>query len=77
MLETLQAIPWSTPKFWIPSFFTSFSENLKARDLFEIFLDYGKVDDVFIPLQRDQNGIRFGFVQFILVNNVEAQHLYW
>lgn len=53
---------------WLSSFFfTTFSENLKARELFDIFDENGKVEEVVIPARRDKKGRRFIFVRFIHV----------
>lgn len=48
-------------------FFTSFPENMMARDLYEVFKEYGEVDGVIIPERRDRSGKRFGFVRFFEV----------
>lgn len=45
-------------------FFTSFREKMASRDLYEIFVDYGVVDEVIIPNRRNKYAHRFGFVRF-------------
>lgn len=45
-------------------FFTSFPEKFRAREIYGIFGEYGKADEVIIPGRRDKYGKRFGFVRF-------------
>ncbi|XP_058784954.1 uncharacterized protein LOC131659847 [Vicia villosa] len=46
---------------------------MKARDLYDVFKDYGVVDEVIIPGKRDKSGKKFGFVRFFEV--VDADNL--
>ena len=50
-------------------FFTEFPEDLIAKDMFEIFADYGKVLEVIIPAKRDKRRRKFGFVRFLDVRD--------
>lgn len=45
-------------------FFTELPEEIGAKDLFEIFKEYGLVVVVMIPAKRDKKGRRYGFVRF-------------
>ncbi|MCI17860.1 RNA recognition motif [Trifolium medium] len=45
-------------------FFTNFSEDVKAADLWLKFARYGRVGEVFISAKVDKQGKRFGFVKF-------------
>lgn len=50
-------------------FFTSFPEWMGAREMWEVFRGYGKVDEVIIPPRRDVKGKRFGFVRFFEISD--------
>lgn len=59
---------------WTSSFyFTSFSDRVKAKELYEIFSEHGEVDEVIIPGKRDKHGKRFRFVR--LFDVVEEERL--
>ncbi|CAK8534102.1 unnamed protein product [Lathyrus sativus] len=52
------------------SFFViEFSENMNAKDLFEVFKVYGVISEVFISAKRDKRGNRFGFAKFRKVHD--------
>lgn len=45
-------------------FFTKISEDLGAKEMYEIFSEYGIFDEVVIPPRKDIRGMRFDFVCF-------------
>ncbi|XP_058775700.1 uncharacterized protein LOC131649953 [Vicia villosa] len=45
-------------------FFSEFPEEYGAKEMFEIFADFGLVVEVVIPPKRDKRGKRYGFVRF-------------
>lgn len=49
-------------------FFTNFPDWYKARDMFDIFSEHGKVVEVFIPARKEGGRKRFGFVRFLNVS---------
>jgi len=57
----------------ITFFFTNYPENFKVVDLLKVMQCWGKVVDVYIPLERDRNGRKFGFVRFKEVQNVQKR----
>ncbi|MCI14413.1 endonuclease/exonuclease/phosphatase family protein, partial [Trifolium medium] len=52
-------------------FITNFPNEATSEDLWELFLQYGKVGEVYIPKKLDKRGRRFGFVKFKEVKEVE------
>lgn len=55
-------------------YFTNFPENWDANALWKMFLIWGKAVDVYVPLNRDKYGGRYGFVKFIrVVDAVELE----
>jgi hypothetical protein len=52
-------------------FFTNFSDETLAVDLWRIFAKYGRVGEVYIPNKRDKWGGRFDFVKYLEVQKVE------
>ncbi|GJX03210.1 nucleotide-binding alpha-beta plait domain-containing protein [Tanacetum coccineum] len=52
-------------------YISNIPESIFAKDLFHACKQYGHVVDSFIPIKRDKNGKRFGFVRFINVFNTE------
>nr|GFA09374.1 DIE2/ALG10 family [Tanacetum cinerariifolium] len=52
-------------------FVTNFLEYAKAKDLWNVCKQYEHVVDAFIPGRRSKKGMRFGFVQFIRVLDVD------
>lgn len=49
----------------ISSFYvTSFPEKVCAKELYDIFEQYGEVDEVIIPNRRNKHDHRFGFARF-------------
>jgi len=48
----------------ISFYFSNFHEETKSRELYKIFGACRKVKDVFIPMKRNKDGKRFGFVRF-------------
>jgi hypothetical protein len=65
--EFLQNIDQISTSFY----FTNFPEDLKSGDLWEVFVKFGNVVDVYIPSKVDKRGKRFGFVKFKDVLDVE------
>ncbi|XP_058751344.1 uncharacterized protein LOC131624420 [Vicia villosa] len=53
-------------------FFTSFANNLGAKDLMLVFQDYGEVHEVEILAHRSGRGNKFGFVRFFDVASEES-----
>jgi len=45
-------------------FFTNLPEGFKVSELWTIFLGFGKVGEVYVPLKCDPWGHRFEFVKF-------------
>lgn len=65
---------WNVERRRISSFFfTSFVSNLRAKDLWTIFQDYGEVHEVEIPARRSGRGDKFDFVRFFDV--IEEERL--
>ena len=52
-------------------FVTNFLGHFMARDLWNVFVAYGNVIDVFIPFKRSKSCKRFTFVGFIKVDNLD------
>ncbi|XP_058739184.1 uncharacterized protein LOC131611080 [Vicia villosa] len=52
-------------------FFTEFPDSHGAKELYNIFRDFGAVDEVVIPPKRDVRGKRYGFVRFFTVKEPE------
>ncbi|XP_058725583.1 uncharacterized protein LOC131596865 [Vicia villosa] len=50
-------------------FFSSFADNLNAKNMYETFRSFGDIDEVFIPAKRDARGGRYGFVRFFDVED--------
>ncbi|XP_058732793.1 uncharacterized protein LOC131604365 [Vicia villosa] len=50
-------------------FFTEFDEKCKAKDVYEVFMKMGEIDEVFIPSKRDKRGRRYGFARFFNVKD--------
>ncbi|KAI5411253.1 hypothetical protein KIW84_056393 [Lathyrus oleraceus] len=48
-------------------FFTSFPSRFPSRDMYEVFQDYGKLDEVVIPSKKDVRGRRYDFIRFFNV----------
>lgn len=47
------------------SFFTTeFFEDYGAREMYDIFKEYGKVEELIIPMKREKRGKRYGFLKF-------------
>lgn len=53
-------------------FFTDFPEECYVSELYQVFMPFGKVGKIYVPLKRDRRGRRFGFVKFQKVADVEA-----
>lgn len=53
-------------------FFTSFSDKVAAKELYDVFGEHGEVDEVIIPGRRDKYGKRFSFVRFFDVLEEEC-----
>lgn len=51
-------------------FFTTFLDEKKAKDMFEVFKEFGDIDEVFILARRDVKGRHYGFVRFFDVKYV-------
>lgn len=49
--------------------FSLFSDTLNAKYMYEIFQNYGHIDEVFIPAKRDARGGSYGFVRFFDVED--------
>ncbi|XP_058776600.1 uncharacterized protein LOC131650917 [Vicia villosa] len=57
----------------ISSFFvTSFPEKYKSRDLYKVFVKYGDIDEMVIPLKKDIRSNIYGFVRYF---DVEGERL--
>ncbi|KAK2420328.1 zinc finger CCCH domain-containing protein [Trifolium repens] len=54
-------------------FFTNFSDDIKAVDLWPKFARFGRVWEVYIPSKLDKQGRRFGFVKFRDIKNAREQ----
>nr|GEX65261.1 RNA-directed DNA polymerase, eukaryota [Tanacetum cinerariifolium] len=52
-------------------FIINFPDHFSARDLWNVCAAYGKVIDVYIPLKKSKAGKKFGFVRFMMVDNVD------
>ncbi|MCI10468.1 RNA recognition motif, partial [Trifolium medium] len=52
-------------------FVTNFPQDATADDLWRLFLEYGRVAEVYIPKKLDKRGRRFTFVKFKEVKEVE------
>ncbi|XP_057432775.1 uncharacterized protein LOC130725575 [Lotus japonicus] len=50
-------------------FFTNFPNHFNAKNMWEVFSHWGRVQEVVIPVKRDRKGNRFGFVRFFDVIN--------
>jgi len=48
----------------VPFIFKNFPVNATKEDLRRLFVNFGKVEEVFIPYKLDKWGRRFGFVKF-------------
>ncbi|XP_058733452.1 uncharacterized protein LOC131605070 [Vicia villosa] len=48
-------------------FFSEIPEQYGAREMYDIFKDFGDIDEVIFPPRRDKRGKRFGFVRFFNV----------
>jgi hypothetical protein len=53
-------------------FFTNLPDDANSEDLWKLFLKFGRVAEVYIPKKLDKRGMRFGFVKFKDVAEVEA-----
>ncbi|XP_058776839.1 uncharacterized protein LOC131651188 [Vicia villosa] len=53
-------------------YFTSFPDNMRAKDLFAVFKDFGEIDEVIIPKRRNKKGKKFGFVRFFDVREADV-----
>lgn len=51
-------------------FFTEFSNSMRARDMYQLFKDFGEIYEVVIPLKRDKRGRKYGSVCFYEVRDV-------
>jgi hypothetical protein len=58
-------------KVTTPFFFTNFPDSTTTGELWKIFLQYGRVGEVYIPKKLDRRGRRFGFVKFKEVTDEE------
>lgn len=56
-------------------FFTNFPDNFGEREMWSVFLKWGRAMDVYIPLKKDKWGRRFGFVRFLEVHNPKLLEL--
>jgi RNA recognition motif-containing protein len=65
--EYLQLIDRVTTSF----FFTNFPDDASSEVLWKLFLEFGRVMEVYIPRKLDKRGRRFGFVKFKDVEDVE------
>lgn len=45
-------------------YFTNFPENIREKELWSVFQQWGSVREVVIPPKRDKYGKRFGFVRY-------------
>ncbi|GJU58526.1 RNA-directed DNA polymerase, eukaryota [Tanacetum coccineum] len=52
-------------------FISNLPDNTSAKDLWNLCQSYGTVVDVFIPNRRTKSGLRFAFVRFIKVINID------
>ena len=50
-------------------YFSHFLDSVQEKELWKIFQEWGKVWEVFIPLKRNKQGHRYGFVRFKGVEN--------
>ncbi|GKB50076.1 nucleotide-binding alpha-beta plait domain-containing protein [Tanacetum coccineum] len=55
----------------ISIYVTNFPNHFSYRDLWRACDDYGKVVDVFIPNKRSKAGNRYGFVRYIMVDDID------
>ncbi|XP_058740912.1 polyadenylate-binding protein, cytoplasmic and nuclear-like [Vicia villosa] len=63
---------YSTRSRKVSTFFvTEFPEEYGAKDLYNVFSEFGEVDEVIIPSKRDVRGKKYGFVRFFDVKEVE------
>lgn len=53
-------------------FFTNFPENWRAKNPWEVFNRWGRVQEVFIPDKRNRQGKKFGFVRFYGIRDPSA-----
>nr|GEW88272.1 ChaC-like family protein [Tanacetum cinerariifolium] len=53
-------------------FITNFLDHSKAKDLWNVYKQYGQVVDAFIPDRKSKAGKRYGFVRFIRVYDVDC-----
>ncbi|CAK8530449.1 unnamed protein product [Lathyrus sativus] len=53
-------------------FFTEFPDGFEAKEMFDIFKEYGRVLEVVIPPKRDKRGKRYKFVR---LKNVDDEKL--
>nr|GEV57526.1 RNA-directed DNA polymerase, eukaryota [Tanacetum cinerariifolium] len=60
-----------TQKISTSIFVTNFLDHCTARDLWNVYLDYGKVVDVYIPFKKSKAGKKFAFVRFLKVDNLK------
>ncbi|RZC11564.1 hypothetical protein D0Y65_011667 [Glycine soja] len=79
-----QASSWREKLDVTSFYFSRFPEEVREKDLWKIFQEWGKVWEVFIPQKRNKQGHRYGFVHFkgvedgdrlerILGNNIYIQ----
>lgn len=57
-------VPWNRDTSVVTYYFTNFSTSFGPEALWKMFLKWGKVVDVFIPMKRNKEGKAFGFVRF-------------
>ncbi|CAK8534908.1 unnamed protein product [Lathyrus sativus] len=48
-------------------FFTEFLKDFGAKEMTEVFKDYGIMREVFIPVRRDKRGKHYGFDGFRMI----------
>nr|GEW81979.1 RNA-directed DNA polymerase, eukaryota, reverse transcriptase zinc-binding domain protein [Tanacetum cinerariifolium] len=60
-----------TQKISTSVFVINFPEQFSSRDLWRTCQVYGRVVDAFIPNRRSRTGLRFGFVRFIQLKDVD------
>ena len=64
-----QASSWREKLDVTSFYFSRFPEEVREKDLWKIFQEWGKVWEVFIPQKRNKQGHRYGFVHFKGVEN--------
>lgn len=53
-------------------FFTKLLNRMRAKDLYQLFKEFGEIDEVAIPPKRDKKRKKYRFVKFLKVGMLEV-----